>query len=92
MNFYEIVDSTGDEIYFPLAVFSDFETAKNELEKRNDKNCQITESGDYDDFEKIEIREREVGWGKRYKILLTLTRNKKYIEQNDEFCWESEYA
>lgn len=91
MNFYQIVDITSDEVYFTLGVFSDFETAKSELEKRNDKGYPITESGDYDDFEKIQIRERPIGWGDRYKTVLTLNRHKKYHEETDESHWESEY-
>lgn len=84
---YQIVDATSDEVYFTLANFNDFGTAKNALLERTKPDCAITDSDDNDDYEKIDIYEYALGWGAAKKIVYTLERNKKYNEATDEFEW-----
>lgn len=92
MSLFEIVDTTNDEVYYTLAVYDDFETAKSELLSRDNKDYALTEHGSDDEFEKIEIREHKVGWGKGYKTIFKLMRSKDYNQESDEFEWNSEYA
>lgn len=87
MSLFEIVDATDDVIYYTLAVYENFETAKKELLSRVDSNFAMTDYGD--EFEKIEIREHNNGWGLGYKTVLTLTRTKNYSEELDEDQWET---
>jgi hypothetical protein len=87
----EIVDTTSEEMYFTLAVYSDYETALAELKKRDKADCDLTDSGDYEDYETVEIREHFAGWGKGYKTLLILERTKNYHEDTDGYLWKSEY-
>lgn len=84
---YQIVDATSDEVYFTLANFNDFEAAKNTLLERAKPDCAITDSGDNDDYEKIDIYEYALGWGEKKKVVYTLERNKKYDEATDQFEW-----
>lgn len=89
---FEIVDTTSDEMYYQLAVYADLETAKIELNKRLDKDCNITDSADYEDHEKIEIREYPLGWGLSYKTVYKVERNKVYKEDTDDYVWETTVA
>lgn len=84
---YQIVDATSDEVYFTLANFNDFEAAKNALLEMVKPNCAITDSGENDDYEKIDIYEYELGWGKKKKVVYTLERNKEYNDATDQYEW-----
>jgi len=92
MSLFEIVDMTNDEVYYTLAVYDDFETAKSELLSRDNKDFALTDLGCDDEFEKIEIRRCELGWGKRYKTIFKLMRSRDYNQASGEFEWNSEYA
>ena len=92
MSLFEIVDTTNDEVYYILAVYDDLETAKSELLSRDDKDSAVTDGGNDGDFEIIEIREHEIGWGLGYKTIIKLTREKNYVEEIDKYQWESECA
>ena len=77
-------------MYFTLAIYLDFETAKSELMKRaSHKDCALTDQAieSYSDSETIEIRERKIGWSDRYKIVFKLVRTIDYNEANDEYEW-----
>ena len=84
---YQIVDSTSDEMYFTLATFNDFDTAKNALLARANPYCAVSDSGDEDDYEKLVIYEYAIGWSAEKKVVYTLERNKKYNELTDQFEW-----
>lgn len=84
---YQIVDATSDEMYFTLANFNDIDEAKKAILERAKPDCALTDSGDYDDYEKIDIYEYELGWGMNKKVVYTLERNKKYNEGTDQFEW-----
>lgn len=84
---YQIVDATSDEIYFTLANFNDLDEAKKAILERAKPDCALTDSGDYDDYEKIDIYEYKLGWGTSKKVVYTLERNKKYNEATDQFEW-----
>ena len=86
---FEIIDVTGDEVYFTLAVYSDYKTANEELDKRLKPDCAITESAEYEDYEKIQIRHRPIGWGSSYKIAFEIERFKRYNDVSDEYQWET---
>jgi hypothetical protein len=86
---FEIVDSTSDERYFTLAIYADLETAKIELNKRLDKDCYITDSGEYENYEEIHIREHMIGWGSKYKTHCKIKRSNIYKEDTDKYVWES---
>jgi hypothetical protein len=89
---FEIVDTTSDDMYFHLAFYANIETAINELNKRLDKDCNITDSADYEDHEKIEIREYPIGWNSDYKTVYKVERNKVYEEDADDYVWKTTVA
>lgn len=84
---FEVIDITSDEMYFTLAVFTDLKTAKEELEKRIKPDFSITDSAEYDNYEKIQIRERAIGWGDNYKIAYEIERFQKYRDDDDQYVW-----
>ena len=84
-SIFEIIDSTNDEMFFPLGVFNTFEEAKEKI-----TNYQKDESigeDPYDEYEKIEIVEREFGWSGHGKKVFTLERKMVYDEKDDEYYW-----
>lgn len=92
MSLFEIVDATNDEIYYTLAVYADLEIAKSELLAFCNENCALTENGNDGDFEKIEIREHELGWGLGCKTIFKVTRSKNYNDETDDSEWVTEYV
>ena len=84
---YQIVDATSDEMYFTLANFTDFEAAKKSILERAKPDCALTDSNNYDGFERICIYEYALGWCEIKKVVYTLERNKEYNEATDQYEW-----
>jgi hypothetical protein len=85
---YEIVDATDDEVYWPLGMFTSLESAKQALDKcscPDDLSRNLYES---DEFCRIEIRERNIGWGGVGKCVLVQEWVSKYNEGRDEYEWQ----
>jgi hypothetical protein len=88
----EIVDVTSDEMYFTLAVYSDFETAKKQLIGRIHQDVYLTDSAENDGYEKIQIRQHIEGWGKGHKTLFTVSRTRDYDEAWDKMHFNDYYV
>ena len=85
---YEVVDATNDETYFTLGIFSTPLELLEKLARMERKDLAISELT-YDDYEKIEIREREFGWTETGKTIITISRRQQYDETIDKYIWQS---
>ena len=84
MFIYEVVDTTNDELYFPMGLFLSLDEAKAAiLNGATDSESPMTEYGGEGDCEQIEIREREIGWSEQGVTKFTLNRQNKYDEEGD---------
>ena len=79
---YEVRDETDEDIYYSLGLFEMLEDAKQAiLEIPSD--CRISNTDD--DYEKIRIYERKLGWGCSEKLVFAVTREKNM--ESDDDAW-----
>ena len=81
-----MVDSTDDEQYFPLGVFLTLREAVAALDECEDPD-DLGSDGYYDDYCKVEIRERKIGWSRQDKKVFQREWSEKYDEDKDEYKW-----
>ena len=77
---YEVIDTSNDEMYYPLAIFTSFDDAKQAIEDVGDE--KISEYAE--DYEEIQIIERFVGWNNVRKKVFVQNRDIFYNEELDE--------
>jgi hypothetical protein len=85
---YEVVDSSN-ETYWTLGVFPTLAAVKTALDGCNPDDLP----GDHDDFDdycKVEVRERCFGWGGVGKTVQTCEWRRVYREADDEYVWQQE--
>lgn len=88
---FEVVDATGDEIYWPLGIWPTLSDAIASLEGCDDPNdfgCH--DHDDHDECCVVEIRERGIGWSGEGKAMATLRWTNRYDESTDEIVWRRE--
>lgn len=88
---FEVVDATSDEVYHCLGFYLDFDSAEQAVRSQDKPDCWITDSGGYENFERVEIRAHAVGWGFVQKPVMVLERSKELDDESDEYKWTSEY-
>lgn len=86
---FEVVDTSNDEMYYPMGIFLSLEDAKKEvLEGAEDHESPMTEYGSEGDYEQIEVRERKVGWSPYIeRTVFKIVRENRYQENSDEHHW-----
>ncbi len=80
---YEIVDATSDEQYWPLGIFPTLAEATAAL-----SGCREPPSDNAEEFCRIEVRERAVGWGDLGKCVHVQEWVSYYDELADEWKWK----
>jgi hypothetical protein len=88
---YELVDASGDEMYYPLGMYRSIGAALYDIEehrKIQDDKCPPISHCEIDSDIILEIRawkyglnEAEKVWSEKY--------NREYIEDHDEYEWRS---
>ena len=84
---YEVVDATDDEMYFTQGVFLSLEEIVKDIESESDPS-NLTDS-DLEEYCKIEIRERKIGWSGHGKTVYTREWVSEYNEAADEYEWRA---
>lgn len=86
---YEMMDVSDDEGYRTLGLWRDLAEAIRELDacaEPEDAMC-----GEYsEDYVRVEIRERKLGWGEQGKVVHTREWRNIYDEAADEYKWVGE--
>lgn len=85
---YEIVDATSDERYWTLGMFPTLTDALVALDDTDPDDMP----GDHDDYEslcRIEVRERQYGWGGTGKTVRVREWTSEYNEVADEYEWRA---
>ena len=84
---YEVVDATDDERYYTQGVFLSLAEAIKEIETGVDP-ANLPDS-EVDEYFKIEIRERKIGWSSDGKTVYTREWTSEYNEDLDEYEWKA---
>lgn len=83
---YEVRDTSNDEIYHSLGMFTSLDEVKEQLLKF-DKDSGITETDD--DYEEISVYRRlTTGWDGGGKGVFTICRERNYQEETGNYYWE----
>ena len=82
---YEIRNVTSEEVYYPMGLFLDFETAKKELIEVCDTRENVTEYEE--EYEELVIVERKTGWNDYQKVMFKICR--EYIYGDDSSYWKN---
>jgi hypothetical protein len=82
----EVVDHTNDDMYYPIAVFKDLETAKHEIVMQLSEDDSLSEFA-VEEYEKIVFRERKIGWSGNGKEVFVIEREEYYDEEKDKYLW-----
>ena len=86
MAVYEVVDSTSDEMYFPLGMYLTLQEAIAAIERAaTDSDYPISEHAD--EYEKINVIERGFGWGIDGKTVYKFERTAQWSDDGDEVLW-----
>lgn len=84
---YEVVDVTDDEIYYTVGIFLDIKQAIKILTNLCDPYDTMID-GFSDDFCRIEIHEKYIGWcGCGIKVVWS-RKWEKIVSDEDEVTWE----
>jgi hypothetical protein len=88
---YEVVDSSSDEMYYPLGVFLSQAEAHRAIQSRSRTDRAISWVADDSDsdFECIRIKKRKVGWSESGAMVSEIKREQYYDEENDEYKWRA---
>ena len=82
---YEVCDTTDDEMYFPMGMFLSLESAIAGIKSACCEDWPLTEHAD--EYEKIVVREREIGMHGDGIQVYKLERCQEYNEETDESKW-----
>jgi hypothetical protein len=88
-NVYEVVDYTDEVRYWSLGIWLTAEAAFDALRvcaEPSDLGCD--DHDDYDDVCRIEVWERNIGWGGMGTRVRIFKWMRKYNEAADEYEWE----
>lgn len=79
---YEVRDETDSDRYYSLGLFETLEAAKQEI-LETPSDCRISDTDD--DYEKIRVYERKLGWDDSGKLVFTVTREMDM--ESDDDAW-----
>jgi len=78
--FYEVIDATDDEMYYPIGMFLSLESAENALSEYGHERI-----GDYSDTcETIKVIERREGMSGHGKTVREYSRTENQADPNDD--------
>lgn len=82
MKIYEVRDETDSDRYYSLGLFETLDAAKQEiLSAPSDSKLSDTD----DDYEKISVYERNIGWGCSEKLVFAVLRERDM--ESDDDAW-----
>lgn len=84
MEIFELVDCTDDEMYFTIGLFFSLHDAIQAI-KAHGKDEAIIEYSE--DYEKVEVRQRNVGFSDAGRKVYEAERETYYDEEADEYYW-----
>ena len=88
VNYYEVINATDEDMYFPMGMFSSKEAAISAIMEAAEPDAAVTDNPD--DFEIIKILERHEGWSDNGVLVFTLEREGAYsTEDEDIFIWSN---
>lgn len=79
---YEVRDETDGDRYYSLGLFETLDAAKQEI-LETPSDCRISDTDD--DYEKIHVYEREIGWGCSEKLVFAVKRERDF--ESDDDVW-----
>ena len=82
-KFYEVVDTSSDEVYYPLGLFLSQNAAEKAISDCGDKPVSYIDNQDY---EEIKIMERKEGLGDNGKEVFCLKREIYENEDGEYRC------
>lgn len=85
LHVFEIIDSTDDEMYFPLGIFLTEGEALRAIRKA-DPEHPVSEHAE--DYESLSIVRRKIGWDGFGKRIWEFRRETQYNEERDEYLWK----
>jgi len=88
-SIFEIIDRTMGDRYYLLGLFLEFEDAKEEIEEWPEDE-RISRFSD-EEYERIEIVERKLGWSGDGNIVFTLERRGAYDQKKVGYYWRNFY-
>jgi hypothetical protein len=85
---FEIVDASSDETYWTCGIFLTLESAVAAINECDEPHDLGGDHSDFDDdYAKVEVRERKVGWSGTGKVVHTQEWERKYDEPTDDYSW-----
>lgn len=85
---FEVRDVSSEETYWTLGVFLNLVDALMALNVDDPGDIGCHEADDYDDYRRIEVRARPIGWSGSGKVVAKVEWKGKWNEAADEFKWE----
>ena len=86
---YELRDTSDEDMYYPLGIFTTVDDAKMEIAKAESIGKAVTEHGrDGDiDHEQLTLYRRPFGLSDNVEMVLRVDREQYYDEERDEYLW-----
>lgn len=84
---FEVVDATDEEAFYVQGLFVSLDFALAELDQSDPGDIPGFDCPGFEDFRRIEIRERRLGWVGRGKIAAVVEWTLGYNEIDDGLIW-----
>lgn len=86
---FEIVDASSDETYWTCGIFLTLEAAVAAIDECDEPHDLGGDHSDFDDdYAKVEVRERKVGWSGTGKVVYVREWERAYDESTDDYSWK----
>ena len=77
-HIFELADTSDDEGYQTIAVFSTLEKARAVIDEANEKGEHVTPTGEHEDTETVSIFKREINSFRDREVVLSVDRECVY--------------
>lgn len=84
---YELLDVTDDEMYYPLGIFVDLESAVRVVED-HETPWYLSHVSSECEYSRLEIRERSIGLSDTYNTVKRWEWHADYAEHGQELEWK----
>lgn len=84
---FELVDVTDEEMYYPLGIWLSLEEAIAVVDQCKDDPAALPSPIEYEEYAKVEIRERRIGWSENNLAVFERKWVKDYDAAQDKYCW-----
>ena len=85
--FYELCDTSDDEMYFTLGMFRTLDEIKIEITTHDAIGEKISDYSE--DYEELTVVEHKFGWTKIRKEVMTIKRESIFDELIDDYVWKT---